>query len=129
MVGFLMVKPTPVPRPGRPEQPEPPAHRCRPSRNRSAGRLQNADAQAGELDKKHSYQEELALLDKAIKVDPNRWEAYDLKAQIYLTTSSSGRKPRTISRHRWRAAAMRRFTSSTITAAGILLRSAADGCT
>jgi hypothetical protein len=40
--------------------------------------------QAGELDNKHSYPEELRVLDQAIKVDPKRWEAYDLKAQIYL---------------------------------------------
>ncbi len=40
--------------------------------------------QAGELDKKHAYQDELALLDKAIKMEPNGWEAYDLKGQIYL---------------------------------------------
>ena len=40
--------------------------------------------QAGELDNKHSYQEEIQVLDKAIQVDPKRWEAYDLKAQVYL---------------------------------------------
>lgn len=40
--------------------------------------------QALELDKKHSYPEELVVLDKAIKLDPNGWEAYDLEAQVYL---------------------------------------------
>jgi serine/threonine protein kinase len=40
--------------------------------------------QALELDKKHSYREELQLLDKAIQLDPNGWEAYDLEAQVYL---------------------------------------------
>jgi len=40
--------------------------------------------QALELDKKHSYAEELAVLDKAIKFDPNGWEAYDLEGQVYL---------------------------------------------
>lgn len=40
--------------------------------------------QALELDKKHSYQDELAVLDKAIQMDPNGWEAYDLEAQVYL---------------------------------------------
>lgn len=40
--------------------------------------------QALELDKKHSYQEELALLDKATQAEPNGWEAYDLKGQVYL---------------------------------------------
>jgi len=40
--------------------------------------------QALELDKKHAYPDEMALLDKAIKVNPNGWQAYDLEGQVYL---------------------------------------------
>jgi serine/threonine protein kinase len=50
----------------------------------SSGEYKNMIQQALELDKKHSYQDELQLLDKAIKLDPNGWEAYDLEAQVYL---------------------------------------------
>jgi hypothetical protein len=52
--------------------------------NPPAGDYKSMMQQASALDQKHAYQDELALLDKAIKLDPSRFEAYDLKAQIYL---------------------------------------------
>ncbi len=40
--------------------------------------------QALQLDQKHAYQDEISVLDKAVRLNPNGWQAYDLKAQIYL---------------------------------------------
>ena len=85
VVGFLMVKPTPGPTPG----PTGATGTAGPTGSGQTATAPTGDykamiAQAGDLDKKHLYQDELTLLDKAIKVDPKRWEAYDLKAQIYL---------------------------------------------
>jgi tetratricopeptide (TPR) repeat protein len=85
VVGFLLMKPTPVPVPGPTgatgsSGPTGPSQAATQPTGDYKGILQQATA----LDQKHSYQDELALLDKAIKLDPNRFEAYDLKAQIYL---------------------------------------------
>jgi len=40
--------------------------------------------QALQLDQKHAYPDEIAVLDKAVRMDPNAWQAYNLKAQVYL---------------------------------------------
>ncbi len=86
VVAFLMMKPTPGPTPG-------PTGSSGATGATGSGQVATVPAsgdyktlmqQAGELDNKHSYQEELAVLDQAIKVDPKRYEAYNLKAQIYL---------------------------------------------
>jgi len=82
IVAFLYNKPTPTPGPG-PTSPTGPSGPSQAS-NPPAGDYKGLIQQAGALDQKHAYQDELALLDKAIKLDPNRFEAYDLKAQIYL---------------------------------------------
>jgi serine/threonine protein kinase len=75
LAAFLS-RPAPAPGPGPAPAPVKPVE--------SSSEYKTIIQQALELDKKHSYQEELALLDKAIKTDPNGWEAYDLKAQVYL---------------------------------------------
>jgi hypothetical protein len=40
--------------------------------------------QALELDKRKAYPQEMQLLAQAIQMNPNRWEAYDLAAQVYM---------------------------------------------
>lgn len=77
VLAIFAMKPTPTPGPGGPtgsvaQQPV------------QSGDYKAMIQQAEDLDKKHAYQEEIALLDKAIKVNPNGWEAYDLKGQVYL---------------------------------------------
>jgi len=72
----MLSRPTPAPEPGPgPGPAKPPA---------VSAEYKTMIQQALELDKKHSYQDELALLDKAIKANPNGWEAYDLEGQVYL---------------------------------------------
>lgn len=78
MLAVFARKPTPTPGPSGPTgasvaQTQP-----------ASGDYKALIQQALDLDKKHSYQDELGVLDKAIAADPNRWEAYDLKAQVYL---------------------------------------------
>jgi serine/threonine protein kinase len=73
LVAILSRTTTTTPSASTPNQPAP-----------SSGAYKSMIQQALELDKKHSYQEELQLLDNAIKSDPNGWEAYDLEAQVYL---------------------------------------------
>ncbi|HLX45913.1 MAG TPA: serine/threonine-protein kinase [Bryobacteraceae bacterium] len=75
LIAFL-ARPTPAPTPTPGPGPAKPAE--------SSSEYKTMIQQALELDKKHSYPDELALLDKAIKLDPNGWEAYDLEAQVYL---------------------------------------------
>jgi serine/threonine protein kinase len=81
VIAFLAFKPgstsTPVPAPTGATGPSQVS-------NAGAGDYKTLMQQAGEFDQKHAYQDELAVLDKATTVDPKRWEAYDLKAQIYL---------------------------------------------
>jgi serine/threonine protein kinase len=79
VIGIFTLKPTPAPKSG-PSGASGPAV----ARSQESGDYKALINQALEYDKKHDYQNEMALLDKAIKVDPNGWQAYDLKAQIYL---------------------------------------------
>ena len=89
VVTFLMIKPSPGPTPGPTgatgaTAATGPSGNAGPGPAAPTGDYKSLIAQASELDKKHSYQDELKVLNQAIKVDPNRWEAYDLKAQVYL---------------------------------------------
>jgi serine/threonine protein kinase len=91
MIGYLVMKPAPVPVPG-PTGTSGATGATGTTGGSGRGQASNPPAgdykgilqQAAALDQKHSYQDELALLDKAIQLDPNRFEAYDLKAQVYL---------------------------------------------
>jgi serine/threonine protein kinase len=76
----LMMKPTPTPAPG----PSPTGPAGPKQATAAGGDYKSLLQQAAALDKQHAYQDEMTVLDKAIKLDPNQWQAYDLKAQIYL---------------------------------------------
>ena len=82
ILAFLFNKPTPTPAPGPTGATG--ASGPGPAATQPSGDYKGLIQQAGALDQKHAYGDELALLDRAIKLDPNRFEAYDLKAQIYL---------------------------------------------
>jgi serine/threonine protein kinase len=82
LVAFLAFKPASTPTPG--PSGASGASGASQAANPASGDYKTLMQQAGELDNKHSYQDEVQVLDKAIQADPKRWEAYDLKAQVYL---------------------------------------------
>jgi hypothetical protein len=87
LIGYLLMKPTPTPGPaptGATGATGTTGGNGGQASNPPAGDYKGLLQQAAALDQKHSYQDELVMLDKAIQLDPNRFEAYDLKAQIYL---------------------------------------------
>jgi len=57
-----------------PDQPDP----------RSAANYENLLQQAAQLDQSRAYSEEVGVLNRAIALNANRWEAYDRLGQAYL---------------------------------------------
>jgi serine/threonine protein kinase len=79
------VPPQPVPPEPVPPNPVPPVPGpVPPNPNPVAGSYDAIMKQALDLDKRKVYPQEMQLLNQAIQVNPNRWEAYDLAAQVYL---------------------------------------------